>query len=155
MSNEDSQHNFSWGTGLTIVILLFIGSTLAVVGFLFSLDYEMVTENHYQKAERYQQHINRVEHARALNDPVQITWIQKEQKVTIHFPPALENSRLKGTIELYRPNNAAMDRQIELSLDEGGSQHIPANQLSKGKWLIKVNWTLGDKRYYKQKPIFI
>lgn len=153
-SNTESS-GFNWGKGITLVIVLFIIATLTVVAFIISLDYHMVTDNHYEKAENYQEHIDRVEQAGALEEPVEINYMGQEQLLQIRFPESLSDSEPRGTIELYRPNDASKDQKITLQLDGNGTQNIPGHNLLKGKWIVKVTWSTGPKSYYHQKSIFL
>jgi len=153
-SNTESS-GFNWGKGLTLVIVLFIIGTLSIVAFIISLDYHMVTDNHYEKAENYQEHIDRIEQAGALEEPVEINYLRQEQLLRIRFPESLFAGEPRGTIELYRPNDASKDREITLSLNGDGIQNIPGQDLLKGKWVVKVTWSTGPKNYYHQKSIFL
>lgn len=153
MSDRNQNTGFNWGKGLFVVIVLFIGATLGIVGFLVSLDYEMVTDNHYEKAVTYQDHIEQVEHASALSDPVDIQL--DNELIQIRFPSALIGKNPTGTIRLYRPSNSDLDRQWELALDGQGIQKIPAKELARGKWLVKVRWKADSTSYYKEKGIFL
>lgn len=157
MTDKESKKKFriSWGTGLTIAIVCFMSLTLGVVFFASNLDFQMVTDNHYEKAVHYQQHIEEVEHAEALNSPVTIKLIRQQQEIEIHFPSSLTKDSLSGSIQLYRPSNAARDQKIVLAPDQQGIQHIDTSELSKGKWEIKLSWTAGSKRYFKQQNIFL
>jgi hypothetical protein len=137
------------------VIVLFIVATLSIVAFLISLDYEMVTDNHYEKAVEYQDHIERVEHASNLSEPVTIELLREGDKIQIKFPSSLYQKSPVGTINLYRPNNSDLDQQLELMLDAQGVQKIPAADLTKGKWLIKLNWTIDSTSYFKEENIFL
>lgn len=153
-SNTESS-GFNWGKGITLVIVLFIIATLSVVAFIISLDYHMVTDNHYEKAENYQEHIDRVEQAGALEEPVEIKYMGQEQLLQIRFPDSLSAGEPRGTIELYRPNDASKDQKITLQLDGNGIQNISGHNLLKGKWIVKVTWSTGPKSYYHQKSIFL
>lgn len=154
MSNETQQSRFNWGTGLTIVIVLFVCTTLSIVAFLVSLDYEMVTEKHYKKATNYQQHIERVEHTAALSNPVEIELLQENNVVEVRFPAEIAKANPQGTIELYRPSDSSLDQKIALAVDEAGKQRISTANLAKGKWLVKVSWTADSTSYFKEENIF-
>lgn len=153
--NEPTGFNWNWGKGLTLAITLFIVATLSVVGYIVSLDYHMVSENHYEEAVNYQQHINRVEQAGAMEKPVEIEIIREKEIVQVRFPESISKNNLKGTVELYRPSDASLDKSFELIVDEKGIQNIDSKNLSSGKWLVKVTWTSGSTSYYKQQSIFI
>ncbi len=154
-NRPEGTSSFNWGKGLALVIVLFIGTTLGIVGYLVSLDYHMVTENHYEEAVKYQDHIDRLDQARAMDEPVGIELLRREGQIEIRFPASLTGNNLSGTVELYRPSDPSLDQRIRLLLDEKGVQHIPAGKLAKGKWLVKVSWTAGEKSYYKEENIFL
>ncbi|HKL19841.1 MAG TPA: FixH family protein [Halalkalibaculum sp.] len=153
--NKPSGFTWNWGKGLTLAILLFIVTTLSVVGYIISLDYHMVTENHYEKAVNYQEHIDRLEQAGNMTHPVEIKLLRGEQVVKLQFPNTMAFDNLKGTVELYRPSDSSLDREMDLTLDENGVQEIGSHDLAKGKWLVKVSWSTEGKNYYKQESIFL
>lgn len=155
MSDEQQNSWFNWGKGLFVVIVLFVCATLGIVAFLVSLDYEMVTENHYEKAVEYQNHIDRLEHASKLKEPVTIELLREDNKIQIRFPSSLHLKNPAGIIKLYRPSNSDLDQQLKLALDDRGIQNISAGELAKGKWLIKVNWTADSTSYFKEENIFL
>lgn len=162
MEEKNKEHKsdgfkWDWGKGLTVAIVLFIVTTLSVVGYIVSLDYHMVTENHYEKAENYQEHIDRIEQTGKLAEPVEIEILRKNRVVQVRFPKSIsgKNSNLNGTIELYRPSDSSLDRNMELLLDSDGVQNIESQNLAPGKWIVKVRWSAGSKNYYKQESIFL
>lgn len=155
MNKEGQNSGFNWGKGLFVTIILFICATLGIVAFLVSLDYEMVTENHYEKAVKYQDHIEQVEHASALDKPVNIQLLREDEKIQIRFPLALSQKNPRGSINLYRPNNSDLDRKLELMLGDRGIQNIPTKDLAKGKWLIKVRWAADSTSYFEEANIFL
>lgn len=154
--NRVKENNwFNWGTGITAVIILFVTGTLSVVAFLVSLDFEMVTENHYEKAVNYQEHINRVEHASMLDTPVEIRFVEKDNKIEIQFPHSLHFSDLEGEVLLYRPSNSDLDQKLALSLNADGMQQISAENMQKGKWEVKINWSNRDGNFFSEKQLFL
>ncbi|NGP77543.1 hypothetical protein G3570_12920 [Balneolaceae bacterium YR4-1] len=156
-SEKDKPSGFSWdwGKGITVAIVLFIISTLSVVAYVVSLDYHMVTENHYERAVNYQEHIDRVEQASAMSQPVQIKLMPGDRMVRLQFPNSLALDNLKGTVELYRPNDSSMDQKIDLNLNQNGIQEISSQNLARGKWLVKVSWSSNGQNYFKEESIFL
>lgn len=153
--NTSNGFSWDWGKGLTLAIVLFIISTLSVVTYIVSLEYHMVTENHYEKAENYQKHIDRVEQASAMTKPIEIKLMPADRVLRLQFPNNLALEKLEGTVELYRPNDASMDQTFDLSLDQNGIQEISSQSLARGKWLVKVNWTSEGKNYFTEESIFL
>ncbi|MDZ7716771.1 MAG: FixH family protein [Balneolaceae bacterium] len=155
MNKEEKSSMFDWGKGLTVAIILFICTTLGIVAYIVSLDYYMVTDNHYEKAENYQDHINRVEQTGALQDPIVIEFLKEESIISVQFPSSFSKAKVTGKIELYRPNNPGLDKILALDLDENFIHRVSTKGLAKGKWLVKITWSSDAKEYYKEKSIFI
>ena len=157
--NKEQQNTqpsrFNWGTGLAVAITLFVFTTLGVVGYLISLDFHVVAENYYEQAENYQQHIDRVEQSSELEEPVKIGLSADKKTVAITFPESEYVKGITGTVELYRPSDSSLDRVLKLDLNENRTQHIDAAKLLKGKWTVKLNWSLGSKEYYTQQNVFL
>ncbi|MFH5830921.1 FixH family protein [Halalkalibaculum sp. DA3122] len=152
--NNQQKVFWNWGKGLAVVIALFVITTLGVVFYLVSLDYYMVSENHYEQAAKYQQQIDRIEHARSLENSVRISQTESRE-IHIQFPAAQLSLKPKGTIRLYRPSNSSLDHSVSLSLDADGKQLISTRSLAKGKWLVQVTWQSGEKEYFEEESIFL
>lgn len=153
--NHSKGFGWDWGKGLTLAIILFIVTTLSVVGYIVSLDYHMVTENHYEKAVNYQEHIDRVEEAGNMTNPVKINLLVEDRILRLQFPNSVSYNDVDGTIELYRPSDSSLDQKFELTLNQNGIQDISSSDLAKGKWLVKVRWSSEGKNFYKQESIFL
>lgn len=154
-SNNNQQPRFwNWGKGLAVAITLFVITTLSVVFYMVSLDYYMVSENHYEQAVNYQQQIDRIEHARALEQAVHIRTLNN-QHLEILFPDSLASVQPTGNITLYRPSNANFDRSYKLALDVEGRQLIPSAELPTGKWIVQLTWQSGNKDFFQEAAIFL
>lgn len=146
---------FNWGTGITAAILIFIAATLSVVGYVTSLDFHLVSENHYEEAVNYQEHIDRQEHARNMPEPVVIELKPENQTIQILFPGQLNRDGLEGTVSLYRPGNSSLDKNIILNPGRNGVQQISTRSMERGKWLVRISWSLSGTNYYQQEEIFL
>lgn len=158
MSNNEQSNktiSFNWGSGIMVAIILFIITTLSVVAYLVSLDYHVVAENYYEKAEKYQQHIDRVEQASAMDQPVEITLAADKRSLTITFPSSVSVDDITGSIKLYRPSDSSLDRNLKLALNTNHTQHIETKRLIAGKWIVKLQWSSDNEKYYTQKDIFL
>jgi hypothetical protein len=129
-------------------------ATLSMVFFAVSLDYHMVADDYYQQAEQYQQHINRVEETGSLESPLQIEYQSSSQAIHLQFPVSGLTEPVTGSVELYRPNDSSLDRSFELKPDENGIQQIPVANFARGRWLVKVNWSSGDRDFFEEASLF-
>ena len=65
-----------------------------------------------------------------------------------------EDSLIKGTINIYRPSDIKKDLTIPISV-KNKKQFIFKNQLSKGRYIIYVDWQADTLLFYTEKTIDI
>ena len=139
-----------WPYGLTVAILLYLGWLIFFVVFSGTQKKDFAEENYYQKGIKYQQVIDRIKRVRQLPGKVNIFYTA-QKKIIIRLPIAAED----GTIQLYRPSDASLDRNFALQLNEEHQQVLDAADLPKGKWLVKIDWQSAGKKYYFEQPLII
>lgn len=141
----------SWGTGIVIVIAIFMIITISTVVYLMNQDVYLVADDYYDKEIKYQQQIDRMERVKKL-DAKNIIALNGSI-VNVNLPKSVLKNDLTGEIYFYRPSDEKNDIKIPLSIDSLGLQVIPVNSLAKGLWTVKINWMTGDKEYYTEKRI--
>lgn len=153
--SKQTNSNFNWGTGLFVAITLFVVTTLSIVGYIISLDFDLVSKDHYEKGVQYEQQIQKIEQAADLEVPVSIQFSSTENSIEIVFPENITRQNPSGTVILYRPSDSSLDRSYSLSLNDDHIQKIDASKLVRGKWLVKVAWQAGEQSYFEETSIFI
>lgn len=113
-----------------------------------STDFYLVTDKYYEEGVHHDQKQNKQDNVKALEKKVTVRII--EAKILIQIPTAVDS----GEVVLYRPSNGDKDVSLILSKNQSLIDY-DANMLDKGKWIAKINWSLGDKQYYVQKDFFI
>lgn len=145
----------NWGTGLTIGMLLFIGFILYFVVQIMTdknLDFDMVTEDYFQKELGFQQELDAQQNNNTLMK--NITSKITEQGLVLNFPSDLNSEEISGTIFMYRPSNKKLDFEIPIQL-KGSSMMIPGEKLVPGRWNTIINWNYQGKYYlFKEKISF-
>jgi hypothetical protein len=144
----------NWGNGITLAITVFVIATLSVVSYLISLDFFLVTNEHYEQGVEYQETIDQRNRSSNLEDPVVIVFDEKLQALRIVFPTEFIGLA-QGEIKLYRPNNPELDAKIPLSVNTNGTQLISTATLEKGKWMLKVEWQANEESYLEEKTVVI
>lgn len=147
--------SFNWGNGISIAIVVFVIATLSMVSYLISLDFYLVNNNHYEEGVVYQNTIDSKERAKALNEPVTILFDEERVALKIVFPESIMNRADSGSVTLYRPNDSAKDMKLKLRFDGGSTQVIPMERMDKGKWILKLNWTMDSLEYIDEKTVII
>lgn len=146
---------FNLGKGLMLAIVLFMIGTLSMVSYFISLDYYLVSNEHYEDAVDYQQTIDKRQRAKNLDTPVMILFDEPTVSVKIIFPNELLKTPLTGDVTFYRPNNPGIDKKFRLNINENGLQSIPLNGFEEGRWRLSVEWKADTLSYLEEKTIFI
>lgn len=144
----------NWGNGIALVITVFVICTLSVVSYLISLDFFLVSNEHYEEGVEYQQTIDERKRSSDLEDPVVIIFDEKVEALRIVFPNEFVG-KAQGDIKLYRPNNPELDETLPLSVNANGIQLISTSKLEKGKWILKIQWNADKQSYLEEKVVII
>ena len=143
----------SWGTGIVIAFVIFMGGIITIAVYLMNQDVNLVADDYYDQEIKYQQQIDRIKRTKKLDEKNIIAFNGTTVNVTI--PKSLMKSNLTGEIYFYRPSDGNSDIKIPLYTDSLGVQVIPVSGLENGSWTIKVNWLTGEDEYFVEKRIFI
>lgn len=144
----------NWGNGIALAITIFVIGTLSMVSYFISLDFFLVSNEHYQEGVDYQQTIDQRKHSSDLINPVLILFDEKLEALRIVFPNEFVG-KAQGNIKLYRPNDPKMDAKLPLSVNANGTQLISTSALKKGKWILKIEWSADEENYLEEKVIII
>lgn len=149
------KEKFNWGTGIFLAITLFVIGTLSVLSYIISLDFYLVSKDHYEQGVEYQETIDGKNRAENLENPVLILFDEPSVSIILTFPKELRADSLSGSITFYRPNNSNLDRKFKLQIDENGRQFIPISNFEKGRWNLTLEWKQDSLVYISKKNIFI
>jgi hypothetical protein len=143
----------SWGTGIVIAFVIFMGGTISTAVYMMNQDVNLVADDYYDQEIKYQQQIDRMERTSRLEKEQIISF--NGSTVKINIPKVLVSKRLTGEIYFYRPSDSNSDIKIPLITDTSGVQVIPIESLKKGYWKIKVSWLSKGKDYFSEDRILI
>ena len=147
------KQKISWGTGIVIAFVIFMGGITTIAVYLMNQDVNLVADDYYDQEIKYQQQIDRIKRTKKLDTKNIITFNGTTVNVTI--PKSLLKSNLTGEIYFYRPSDENSDIKIPLHTDSLGLQVVPVSSLEKGLWTVKVNWLTSEIEYFVEKRIFI
>lgn len=143
---------FNWGTGIFMVITLFI---LAVVLFFIwssNQDINLVEENYYEKELAYQERIDRIKNTESLGEKIEVSLSQGSLR--IDFPKSLGGKGVEGNVFFYRPSDPGKDFTLPLAINDSSYQIIEARQLDPGRYIIKIDWVADGIKYYYEQAVF-
>ena len=141
----------NWGNWIAFAYIAFV----ALIGFMvymtFGEKWDLVSEDYYEQEIRYQEKID--QKSQALADEVKPQISVEGKNLVVKIPSNKEEGQLSGAINFFRPSDASKDFQFELS--GMGSEEIPLDRFSKGKYLAKIEWEIDGNKYYNEQTLII
>jgi len=151
MSNPAPSRNL-WPAsiiGFFIVAVIFLGS---FVVWAMRQREELVSADYYEREVRYQQQLDSLNRSHALAAQVVVTFDPAQQAIFITLPAA---QGATGRVQLYRPSDARLDRELGLDLNADGVQRLDATKLLGGLWKVRVKWTANGQEYFLDQPVIV
>lgn len=143
-----------WGTKAALIYGLFATGTLTMVGIAINQRTDLVTPDYYARALRQDERMAATANAQALGAGFSAE-LDGDGTLHVHWPHAPE----AGTITLYRPANADLDRSVDITSPAQGNSHhqrVPLAGMSSGVWRVQVAWTAGGGQpYYAEREVII
>jgi len=155
MTNDVKQAKSRWGIGVAGLSGAFVLFMLVLVFIASTQQYDLVEADYFQREVEYQNRIDEIKRAQAIDAGPIIQYRPDLSVVEIRFPDSLTADSLGGTVTFYRPSNSRWDTTYDISLNREGLQLISASQLVPGLWRVKVNWKVGSDSYYSEVPLNI
>lgn len=143
----------SWGTGIVIVIAIFMSCILYFVIKVQSdakYDNQLVLTDYYKHEMSLESQQEKEKNANSLITKLDI--IQSDNEIIIEFPTDFDYNKIEGKISLYRPSDEKLDFEIPISLSSSNLL-IPRNVLADGRWDITVDWRYEGTEYFNKKNI--
>lgn len=142
----------NWGHKITIAIIAFMSFILFMVvkASMHSVDLEAA--DYYEQGISFQDLMEAKANAMNLEEEFKVT--QNEEYLEIAYPQELIGSTLSGSLNFFKPDNSKLDKEVEISVGDG-LQLIPLKELSKGVYVLKIDWRAQDKEYYIEKALNI
>ncbi|MCX6268607.1 MAG: FixH family protein [Bacteroidetes bacterium] len=144
---------WNWGTGIFIVIVLFLAACAAFIIYAQRQKWSMVEEDYYPKELRHEEKLVKIRNANALTMSLQVKT--DLSNLVVQFPPDFRGKKITGNIDIYRPSDELLDVILPVEVDTSLCQLIPLHKLSHGRYVVKVDWTSEGKDYFKELDIFI
>ena len=154
-TSKTSKRPHPWAIGITVVIVVFLITTITGVIIISQQEYSLVTENYYEKDQTYQQEIDVRERTRALGERPVIDYDSEAKTCTVRFPEREAYGGIDGTLTFFRISSARGDRNHPLALSAEGVQHVSVSDLQSGQWIVKLRWTENDKEFFLEQRLYL
>ena len=144
-----------WPIAIILVFLIFGSATVGLVVFSASQKVDLVSADYYGEELRFQKQIDRVARTQESHADMSVTFDAAKQQIRISMPAEQAQHHASGTVQLYRPSAATLDREFVLEPDQGGTQVLDAKPLLEGLWRIRVFWSVADQDYFHDQDIVV
>jgi len=144
-----------WPIGIIVTFALFFAGTVGLVVMAFSQKVDLVSADYYEQELKFQGRIDRVEQTQRTASHAAIAYDAAARCITVSLPPEQARLTVWGSIELYRPSAAKMDRAVRLAPDWDGNQRLDASGLAPGLWRVRVSWTAEKENYYLEQKVVV
>jgi hypothetical protein len=144
-----------WPYAIIAYFVVFITGIVTWVSFAVRHDDQLVRPDYYEHEIKYQAQIDRLARTRALSSESVIAYNFAENNIRITLPDEMRGRNLEGTIHLYRPSDARLDKRISLVTSIDGAQLIDVAELQGGLWKVRLDWKAGDDEYYAEKSLVL
>ena len=146
---------FSWPIGIVLFYGIFVVLLVSFVIFTTFNKVDLVSDDYYAQELNYQQHIDRVERTKSLDQGLFINYDMKEKKIEVQFPTSIPAENITGKIVFFRPSDAILDHNTSIQVGPGGRQTLDISNLNKGMWRIKIFWQVLQQEYFNEKSILV
>ncbi|WP_299699604.1 FixH family protein [uncultured Pontibacter sp.] len=154
METDKNKKFTFWPYAIVIGLVSFMGYIVFFVIQAMNQDVDLVSKDYYAQEIAYQDQIDRVRRTQALGD-VMVNYNAEAGTILLQLPATYSEKKVSGTITLFRPSDDKLDKQLPMALGRDHSQLIEAEDLEKGLWKVRVNFSDGEEAYYSEKTIQI
>jgi len=151
--NSSPPTRSAWPYGLVAFFAVFISWIAIFIGLAVSHSSELVGADYYEQEIRYQERIDSARRASGTRDLV-LRYDEAAGRVVFQLPREHRDAPAEGVIRLYRPNDAQLDRTLDLraiAVGETGS----AVKLEPGPWKLEAHWKHDRENYYTSTNIVV
>ena len=143
----------SWGYKIVLAFLAFVVFLGILVYRTMNNKIDLVAEDYYEQELLYQDEIIKIRNARSLDPSVQIQLVTAAKQLFIKFPS--QHKVKHGSLDLYRPSDAALDRKLELVSDQNNQFVLFIGDLASGLWQVKLEWQADSISYLQEQNIYL
>jgi len=137
--------------GFFVVAILFIVSFIA---WAVHQHEDLVSADYYEREVRFQSQLDSMNRSQSLAAQTVVTFEPQAQTIIITLPHDSVQGAT-GSIHLYRPSDARLDRQLPLALNSEGVQRLDSRTLADGLWKVRVQWNVAGQDYYLDQPVIV
>lgn len=139
----------NWGKGIMIGMGLFMGFILFLVISLMTHRVDLESEDYYKKEIHYEDEIQALRNADALNDKIKIS--SSDKFIIVKIPDSLEAEKIK--LKLIRQDDENLDKEV--SINGTKTFLLPTDDLATGKYLTELHFYINNQPYLQKSDLYL
>lgn len=143
---------FNWGTGIFIVIVLFLTVCAAFIIFALNQDINLIHKDYYEKGVDYSDQLDVINRSEAFKD--KISAQVSPNGISVKIDSLVASKIDSGLIYLYRPSGKDFDLEFPLKKNQSEFQ-IGSDKLIEGRYILKFSWHYNALKYEVDKPVIV
>lgn len=144
-----------WPYGIFATLLVFACGLAGFAVTAVRQNMDLVRDDYYESDLRYQSQIDRLNRTARLAEETAIEFHAAARTIELRLPSGHGARQPSGSIQIYRPSDAALDRQVEFAPDTTGAQRIDAREMVSGLWKLKITWQVGGEEFFVDRVVVI
>lgn len=140
----------NWGKWIVVSFLIFAGFIGALVTVCIRSDVSLVSKDYYREELEFQKQITRLENTSTLKSKPSIEVGIGTIQIAFDF-----NALDTGSLILFRPSDAAMDKKFLLTQSTSAIQVFSTVNMNRGMYRARMQWMQDGKEYFHEQVIFI
>lgn len=143
---------FTWGKAIFLVMTVFV---LLMASFMYRAAFnqeELVAEDYYAQELRYQEQIDKLNRAAALEGQVQL--VLNGSTLQIEWPQTVRGKAVAGELYLQRPSDARADARFSVTPDTSGVATIDLGGRLKGAYNAVLDWSADGTTYLTKERLY-
>lgn len=145
----------NWGKGIILAFVVFFGVIFTMAYISMQQDISLVADNYYEQELAYEDQIERIKNTDGLLEKPSVSVDKAQWQASLTFPASLKSSVYEGSIQFFRPSNAAFDKTYDIRLDQEGLQSFDVSGFQRGLWKVKISWKSKNREYYKEATLIL
>jgi nitrogen fixation protein FixH len=145
-----------WPWSILAFFCLLVPAVVAYVVFASRQTMDLVRKDYYEEELRFQHQIDAQSRAASAGKPAHVEFDGQQRVLRVSIPSLSGVGRSSsGSLELYRPSDATLDRRVALAPGVDGVQQVDARGLRPGLWRVKLSWTAGQQEFFHADSVVI
>lgn len=143
----------NWGFRILIAYAAGVCFIMYFVIRSMMLNTEMAEENYYDKELTFNTHIQGVNNAQKMVNPIVVSNLSHQ--IEIYIDSTIASGIENGEIHFYNPASEKSDKKYKLKSSLSGKYYFNKSTFNKGKYYVKISFDYHQQPYYTEQVIFI